>query len=285
MTRSNADLNADARRAAARKRTARQTGYTHRCITCRCNRVQGCRTTVTGTALCRLRLLIRTVDRIADAARQAERDATATGRLAMGLVAGIGCRIDHNIRRYAGQILPGDQVATRHVQRIASLDGQVAVKRSNRARVVRDGRSMIRVSLFLRANTHAQAAGTNPRMRFVIVAVLRDRILGRGDIDVVCCPKADIVRAHDRAALNSQIVARLNVDRITRYRAADADIRLRVLHRIGFRAADEAAVLDLHRLVLVVFLASLVDRDVARRTNVCRSRTVFDAVRHTCRER
>ena len=66
---------------------------------------------------------------------------------------------------------------------------------------------MIRVSLFLRANTHAQAAGSNTRMRFVIVAVLRNRILGRRDIDVVRRREIDIVRPYHRATLNGQVTA------------------------------------------------------------------------------
>ncbi|VWC12911.1 hypothetical protein BDO18943_05388 [Burkholderia dolosa] len=284
MARSDAYLDADARRTAAGKCTTGQAGDAHRSIACCRDRVQRSRAAIPAAALGGLRLLVSTIDRIADAARQAERDAAAARLLAMRFVRGIRRRVDHDIRCRTGQVLPGDQIATSHVQRIAGRDIKVTVERSDRARVVRDGRRMIRFLPRLRADADSQSARSQTRMRLTVVAVLRDRILGRGDIDVVRRGEIHVVRADDRAALDGQVVPRLNVDGVARHSAADTDIGARICHPVGLRAADEAAALDLHRLVLVVFLACLVDRDIARRTDVCRAGTVLDAVRHTRRQ-
>src|SRR5262249_4381536 len=112
MARTNTDLYPDTR-VRPSQRPSRHTGYSNRSIPTRRNRMQCLSTPIAITARKRLTLLVRTIDRIPDAAGQPDSQAAAARLLRLRLVRSVRRGIDDDVRRRASEVPARDKVATR----------------------------------------------------------------------------------------------------------------------------------------------------------------------------
>ncbi|SAK97433.1 hypothetical protein AWB82_07132 [Caballeronia glebae] len=176
--------------------------------------------------------------------------------------------------RLAGQthVLPRVQRAIHHVQGVGRLDVQIAIERADHAAIVGHGARLLFVCLRARADGHREGAiAHQPRLALMVIARPALGVLRGRHRDVIRRRQIHVVLANDRCALDRQIVARLDVHGIARYRAAHADIRLRVLHLVGRGAVHDATALGMPIRVIVVLLAPIVERHIARSHDIRRA--------------
>ncbi len=205
-------------------------------------------------------------------AAQSRRDRGLPERLLLAFCRGVLHRVNLDCLAGQRQVVTCMQRATGDVQIVARRNAQVAVDRADHASGMADLGRLLSIACRARANHIAlqpaiqliqqSQARQEPVFSFRVVALRTLGILRSRNLDVATRAQRYVIRTHDVAALDRQILAGSHHHRITRHRARHADIGLRALHRAGGRSAHETAALGRHGLVAVVLFTAFVERDI-----------------------